>query len=141
MTRFAACLTFLCLPLLFVACAAATFPSAGDLLHRRFVLESLDGKPFTSSMGAPDIEFNEGFRLSGRICNRYSGQASLENGLLLAPHMAMTKMLCPDEALNDFETLFGSMLGTGAQVTFSGNTLTLRQGTHVLVYKSADWVR
>ncbi len=55
--------------------------------------------------------------------------------------MASTKMLCPDDALNRFETLFSGMLAAGARIDLSDNKLTLRQGDHVLVYTIRDWVR
>lgn len=128
---------FLCL----AACAGAGTPVPADLQHHRFVLESVDGNPFVSVTGAPDIEFNQDLRVSGRICNRYAGQAVLENGILTVSRMASTKMLCPDPDLNSLESLFISMLMAGAQVELSGNTLTLRQGGHVLVYRLHDWVR
>lgn len=128
------------------ACAGASGPGAGgpvysDLAHHRYVLESVDGKPFAAATHAPDIEFNENFHISGRACNRYTGRGTLENGVLTVPRMASTKMLCPNEALNAFEPLFASMLAAGAELELDGNTLTLRQGGHVLVYTLRDWVR
>ncbi len=68
-------LSFLLLPAVGFAagCASAKSPTQAALLHRRFVLESIDGIPFASATRTPDIEFNEGFRVSGQICNRYMG--------------------------------------------------------------------
>ena len=133
----------LCFLLVFcvaAGCAGAKQPDRNDLLHRRFVLESVDGAAFSSSVKTPDIEFNENFRVSGQMCNRYTGQGELANGVLTVRQMASTKMLCVDQELNALEQLFGVMLREGAAIDLSGTTLTLRQGGHVLVFTLRDWV-
>ena len=130
-----------CIALVLAAgCAAGKTLTQADLLHRRFVLESVDGKPFTHER-APDIEFGEGFRVYGAVCNRYTGQGELKNDVLFVKQMASTKMLCADGTLNTLEQDFARMLQDGATVEFADNTLTLRQGGRVLVYKARDWVR
>ena len=142
MMRASALPLFVVVSVLFLAsaCAGAKTLSQADLAHRRFVLASVDGVAFAPAPGAPDIEFGEGFRVYGRICNRYSGPGTLENGVLTVERMISTKMLCPDAALNEFESLFARMLRDGVQVELSGKTLTLRGGGHVLVYTARDWV-
>ena len=134
-------LAVLCLPVfLTAACAGAKAPTRDELLHRRFVLTSVDGVPQAASPITPDIEFNEGFRVSGRMCNRYAGQGKLENGLLTVGQMISTKMLCTDDALNRLDGLLAAMLAAGARADLSGGTLTLRQGGHTLVFTARDWV-
>lgn len=116
-------------------CAGGKAPAQADLLHRRFVLESVDGQPFVSKQSAPDIEFGENFRVYGRVCNRYTGQGELSGGVLTVKQMASTKMLCLEEALNAFEHQFAQMLAAGAAVDLSGNRLTLKGDGRVLVYR------
>jgi heat shock protein HslJ len=141
MIRSCALCFFLFAPVfLAAACAGAKAPAPDDLVHRRFVLVSVDGLPFAASK-APDIAFNEGFRVSGQICNRYMGQGKLEGGVLAVAQMASTKMLCADGALNRFEARFAAMLTAGAEADLSGGILTLRQGGHVLVYAATDGPR
>ncbi|MCC8194967.1 MAG: META domain-containing protein [Deltaproteobacteria bacterium] len=140
MTRLALLCSAVLLTVLAVACANAKAPAQADLLHRRFVLATVDGDPFPA-MNPPDIEFNEGFRVSGRICNRYTGLGTLENGVLTVGQMATTKMLCPDDTLNRFETMFAAMLAAGVKVDLEDDRLRLSQGGHVLVFTARDWVR
>lgn len=141
MRRFRSVCLFLLAPVLLgAACSAAKAPALADLSQRRFVLVSQDGVPFAAA-NAPDIAFGEDFRVSGRVCNRYAGQGTLENGVLTVKGMASTKMLCQDEALNRLETLFAAMLDAGAQADLSGGLLALRQGGHTLVYRAADRAR
>lgn len=124
-----------------IGCAGAKGVKEADLSNRRFVLESVDGKAFTSANRTPDIAFGENFRVQGGICNRYTGQGVLAGNVLTVKQMASTKMLCVDDALNKLETQFAQMLHAGAEVTLDGKTLTLRQGGHTLVYTAADRVK
>lgn len=115
-----------------------------DLLHRNFVLTSIDGKDFVAKHPqpmTPNIEFNEGFRISGATCNRFMGQAELNNGVLSVKQLAGTMMMCVDPTLNQLETTFAQMLQAGADISLVDQNLTLRQGGHVLVYKLKDYVQ
>ena len=118
-----------------------------DLLHRRFVLKKADGKDVSRTERPVDLEFIqspdavEGLQVAGSICNRYSGNGNVENGLLTVKRLRTTRMLCPDQQLNALEQLFAGMLEQGADVTFKDRSLILRQGQHELVFEAADWVR
>lgn len=118
--------------------------SEQDLLHHNFVLVSVDGKEFKSSK-TPNLEFNEGFRMAGSACNRLLGQAKLANNTLVVEQMVSTKMLCFETELNELEYLLSNMLQAGVNITLSGEStnkmLTLKQGTHTLVYKLQDFVK
>lgn len=116
-------------------CVGGKTPDRADLLYSRFVLETVDGKPFVTPRRMPDLEFGENFRVSGQICNRFFGQGELVDGILTVKQMGTTKMLCPEEELNSFENQFALMLMSGAAVELSGDLLTLSQGGHVLVYR------
>lgn len=113
-----------------------------DLLHRRFVLVSLDGEPIVSERRQPDIEFLEGMRIAGTGCNRFMAPGKLENGVLKATGpVAGTMMMCVDPALNRLDQVIPRMLEAGVAVELAGDTLTLSGDGHVLVYALRDWVR
>lgn len=122
-----------------VSCAGGNKMKEADLMHRRFVLESVDGVAFASKFRTPDIEFGENFRVTGQVCNRYMGQGKLANDVLTVEKMASTLMMCPDEALNKLERDFSELLRNGVKTEFTGDTLTLSGGGRTLVYKASDW--
>lgn len=119
--------------------ALALTPEA--LIHHRFVLTGIDGAPFTPGERVPELSFNEGFRIAAGICNRFTGQAELDGGVLKAGQMASTKMLCVDETLNALENRFAVMLRSGARVDFDGRILTLTQDGASLEWKLQDLVQ
>lgn len=120
--------------------ADAHIPTEEDLLHRNFVLVSIDGREYVGSERLPNLEFNEGFRISGVVCNRYTGLAEMKNGLLVVRQMASTKMLCADHELNLLEDLFTRMVMGGVEISLDSGQLTLRGEGHMLVYRLRDWV-
>ena len=109
-----------------------------DLLHRRFVLVSSDGKNFSARERVPSIEFNEGLRISGAVCNRFAGQGRLAGNVLFVEQLASTKMFCMDPDLNELEDLLARMLSGGAELRFDGRNLVIRQGEHELLYTLND---
>ena len=109
-----------------------------DLLHHNFVLVSIDDKPFTGDR-VPNLEFNEDMRISGGICNRYVGQAQLQNSTLTVPNMASTKMICNNE-LDELEGSMSKMLVNGAKLTLQGNVLTLEDNEQKLTFHLKDAV-
>lgn len=111
------------------------------LLGHRFVLQSVNGSAFSGKGEKPELEFGEGLRMVGGICNRFTGQAVLKNGVLSAPALAMTRMACADQERNALERTFARMMERGAALTFDDKTLRLEQGGDTLVYELADRVR
>ena len=149
MKRTTAFLAVLCMAaLLLAACGAknaapdqASGVNKQDLLHHAFVLAGINGKPFVKKERLPTLEFTEGFRVSGAMCNRFTGQGELENGVLTVRQMASTRMLCADQELNRLESDFSNMLMDGATVTLSGKTLTLGREGYVLEFILHDVVQ
>ena len=126
------------------AAASVKAPAPEDLLHRRFTLAKVDGEDFSVEEPAqrPDIEFNEGFQIIGRVCNRFRGPARLEGGKLIAENLAASRMHCIQPELNDLEQLFFAMLSAGADIVLSENgELTLSGNGRELLYARADWAR
>ncbi|WP_312317891.1 heat shock protein HslJ [Atlantibacter hermannii] len=113
---------------------------APQLEHRRYMLESVDGKPVMATQRPLDISFGEKLHVSGGMCNRFMGQGKLDGNVLKVDGMASTRMLCAEPELNQFDILIGEMLTSGATVDAKSQSLILSNQQHTLVYKSADWV-
>jgi len=113
--------------------------SAQDLENHRFVLQSVNGTPFVAKEGAnvPELSFGDKLQLSGAMCNRFFGQATLNGDQLKAEGMAMTRMMCAEPQLNDLDNQFGQMLTSGAQISLNGQQLTLKNDQHTLTYTLA----
>ena len=122
-----------------VSCAGGNKMKESDLMHRRFVLESVNGAPYKSTFRTPEIEFGENFNVYGQVCNRYRGQGKLAGNVLTVGQMATTMMMCPDEELNKLERDFGQMMQNGAKAELTGNTLILSGSGLTLVYTASDW--
>lgn len=116
--------------------------TAQDLQHHRFVLESVDGKPLDvkNSKRSPELSFGENMHISGAMCNRFMGQATLENNTLKVKGLGMTMMLCVEPQLNDLDHRINDMLTSGAKVSLANQQLVLKSGQHTLTYKLADLV-
>ena len=110
-----------------------------DLLHHRFVLKTYNGAEVkaVNFSKIPGIEFQEGMRIGGVMCNNYNGPAKFENGKLQAT-VASTMMLCMDD-INRVEHAFFTALREGADVKLSGNTLQLKHASDTFVFELDDY--
>ena len=125
-------LLVLCASLLILSCAGQ--PAGESLAGRAYLLKEADGQPVSFKVTLAFSANDSGLLISGAVCNRFSGQARLENNLLLAPVLASTKMFCFQNELNLLENNIFRMLGAGAELTLQDENLILRQGEHQLVY-------
>ncbi|RPH20221.1 heat shock protein HslJ [Buttiauxella warmboldiae] len=114
--------------------------TAGDLQHHRYVLQSVDGKLLTGIERMPELSFGENMHLSGAMCNRFMGQATLEGNTLKAKGLGMTMMMCAEPQLNGLDSMINDMLSAGAKVDLAPQQLTLKTSQHTLVYKLAELV-
>ncbi|MDR2391735.1 MAG: META domain-containing protein [Planctomycetota bacterium] len=112
-----------------------------DLIHRRFVLSSLDGEPIRTATGPLTVEFLENFMVSGQACNAFRGQGELRNGILTVSNMIMTRRFCLDETLNRLDAIIGQLFAGGAEIDLEGNRLVLSGDGHRLEYYGDDWKR
>ncbi len=115
---------------------------ASELLHHRFILQSVDGLAVNARPGnVPNIEFGEKMHVSGAMCNRFFGQGQLENGVLTVKNLASTRMMCADPQQNLWDQMIGVILANGAKISLNDQQLTLSGGDHQLVYTLKDWVQ
>jgi len=129
-----------------LAIAGCSTPSAdkentvSSLTNRHFVLQEVNGQPLVLGNAGtkPLLSFGEQGQISGRMCNQFSAQATLEGNQLKAEHLAMTRMLCTEPVLNQLDNQLGQMLAQGAQVNFNGQQLTLKTPEQSLTYSLAD---
>ena len=120
---------------LVASCAAATSSlNMADLTAGTYILRSVNGEAFSGGERTPEIQFDENMRIAGQVCNRFMGQATLKDGMLTAPQLASTMMLCVDPRLNEMEGNFAAMLREGAQLELNDGNLTLRGGQNEFVY-------
>ena len=113
--------------------------TAADLMHHRYELVTFNNEavPVAGDV-AIEIAFGENMHVSGKACNRFNGNSSIENGVLKAPHLASTRMFCAEEKVNQLETALFGMLSTGAKVTIDGDKLILRDGDNRIIYTRRD---
>lgn len=126
----------------------ASAPSAGGssgltkefLMNQKFVLVQVNGAEYTvgvdQGIPAPTLEFAKDFLVSGRFCNTFRGGGNLDHDILTVETLASTRMLCADQILNQLETRFFQMLGSGAALSMNGDRLFLKQGDNVMVFKA-----
>lgn len=112
--------------------------TAQDLQHHRYVLQTVDGKPLDGIKRMPELSFGENMHISGAMCNRFMGQATLADNTLKAKGLGMTMMMCAEPQLNQLDHMINDMLTTGAKVGLTQQQLTLKTSQHTLVYKLAD---
>lgn len=105
-----------------------------SLAGKSFLLKSVDGRPFTTER-VPHIEFGRDLSVSGAICNSFRGPGNLKDGIFTS-QAASTRMLCPDQALNQLESRFHQMLRGGAALRLADNTLTLWNADVTLVFEA-----
>lgn len=108
-----------------------------QLENQRFVLETVNGKPLELTGQPPEISFDGDLRVSGKMCNGFTGQGKLAGGALTVKHMGMTMMLCAEPQRNELDHTINAMLSSGAQVDLTDDQLTLATADQALVYKRA----
>ena len=136
--RIVACfLLFAALP----ACAASWRAEGGkagglsleDLSGHTYFLVSMDGESFDGDK-TPELGFSKEGHIAGSACNRFSGMAKIEGGMLTATNVASTRMACFHPFLNTLEQTLFDMLQHGARISLDGRQLTLAQDGHILMY-------
>lgn len=111
---------------------------AEQLAGHRYVLDAVNGLAVEPGEHPAEISFDKEMKISGNMCNRFTGQGKLSEGKLTVKNMAMTRMLCVDAQRNELDNTLSSVLNTGAQVDLTGNQLTLNTAEKTLIFTLAD---
>ncbi|ODA35281.1 heat-shock protein HslJ [Veronia pacifica] len=115
--------------------------SKTNLQHHHWVLTKINGEPVNSSEGfsAPTLEIGEAFTANGNGgCNRYFGQAELQDGMFRVQSMASTMMACPEQEM-EIENIVTDTLSEWSRVTLTKNHIYLN-GKASLEFRLQDWV-
>lgn len=125
---------------------AAVAPSAGEssgltrefFTGQKFKLVAVNGADLIGDAAAsvPTLVFGEDFKISGKVCNTFSGPGKLENGRLTVKPLISTRMACLNESLGQLETLVTNLLENGADLSMNGTSLYLRHGDTTLRYEA-----
>ncbi|NUF27112.1 heat shock protein HslJ [Gilliamella bombicola] len=107
-----------------------------DLMHHRFVLISANGQHIPLDEQAQLI-FSEKMTITGKMCNQFSGQVILDKNNIKGT-VAMTKMLCNDDQLNQLDYIIDQLITSGAEINLSNNQLTLKNHENELIYQLKD---
>lgn len=110
---------------------------AEQLAEQRFVLETVNGQAVAPGEHPAEIRFDKEMKVSGSMCNQFSGQGKLSESKLTVKNMAMTRMMCVDAQRNTLDNTIGTMLNAGAQVDLTDSQLTLTTADQTLIYKLA----
>ncbi|WP_369311229.1 META domain-containing protein [Providencia rettgeri] len=110
------------------------------LVHHRFVLTEVDGKPIKSKQTVPYIAFGEKMFVSASMCNDFNGFGNISNAKITVKELTKTELECVDEDLSKWDTMLKRMLAEGATVNIKNNQLVLIQGHYKLVYSLRDYV-
>ena len=90
-----------------------------------WVVESIEGKAIASGITIT-MQFDADGRISGKVCNRYSGNYSTSGNDLVTSQIISTKMACTPE-IDQYETQLFSILGAPARFYIEGDVLTIER--------------
>ena len=111
----------------------AALVTADDLAGRSFVLDEAEVGGAPKELAAPiNIAF-EADQLSAQPgCNNLSGGYTIEDNALRTGPLAQTQMACEDQALNDQDAWFASVLEASPVISLDGDAITLTTADAVL---------
>jgi heat shock protein HslJ len=132
--KFGLCFLSLIFSALAPACSPGSAPIPETLENRVFALYSADGREF-QGRNRPTLAFDAGLRVSGSVCNRFTGPGELKDGILTLKNPVSTRMLCLDDELGRLEELIAGLLTGGAELRRDGDKLLLLRDGHILVYR------
>ncbi len=119
------------------ACDQSKKVTEADLMHHHFTLIKVNGETISDDKQA-DIEFTENFNIVGKMCNRFLGKVTMDNGIIKSDGLVMTKMLCADDQLNTLDNVIGQMFENGVSADLVENQLILKDKDNELVYQLKD---
>ncbi|OCG21282.1 MULTISPECIES: META domain-containing protein [unclassified Gilliamella] len=108
-----------------------------DLMHHRFALIKVNGQDIPLYEQA-ELIFGENMIITGKMCNQFSGQVTLNNDNIKGASLAMTKMLCNDDQLNQLDYIIDQLITEGAKINLTNDQLTLKDHENELIYQLKD---
>jgi Heat shock protein len=105
---------------LFAAETEVVAIASSDVAGKKYILHSVDGEVFAGEK-QPFVEFDDDMNMTGAVCNRFRGSATVENGILRSAGVVATRMMCPDEKLTALESAFFRELENGLVLRFDEN--------------------
>ncbi|MGF1684349.1 META domain-containing protein [Photobacterium minamisatsumaniensis] len=137
-------LAALAMPVILAACASNDTPvinmtTDADIATHNWVLTKVDNKAIElpEPFKAPNLQLTADLNANGHSgCNRYFGQAELQDGKLRIEKMGMTMMACPEPAM-EMERLMSATLMDWSTADVAGNQLTLTGAEHKLTFTRA----
>lgn len=125
-------------------CDKSGFVTQGDLQHRRWLLESINGNKIEATAldnRIPELEIGEQMMASGYSeCNRFHGKAVLLEDRFIIGSMASTHMFCKPEQ-NDIEYLLLQVLGWESTISIDvDKNLILKTDDGLLLFRLQDRV-
>ena len=109
---------------------------ASELKHHNFKLQTMDAEP-VESVQVINIEFIEAMRVNGFTgCNRFFGQAMLEEGKFKIDKIGMTRKSCGND-INKIENDLIDTLSNWSDISVKNQILTLN-GKHQLTFKMTN---
>ncbi len=123
-------------------CDKSGFVTQGDLQHRRWLLESINGNKIEATAldnRIPELEIGEQMMASGYSgCNRFHGKAVLLEDRFIIGSMASTRMFCKPEQ-NDIEHLLLQVLGRESTISIDvDKNLILKTDDGLLLFRLQD---
>lgn len=117
------------------ACATApTGLQADQLQYQKWSLFSIDGVAIASDVQS-DLFIGENLKVNGKAgCNRFFGEAKLQNGQFSAPNLATTMMACMGDS-QQVENAVLATLASSSTVSLKEQQLILQGSKFTLVYQ------
>lgn len=107
-----------------------------ELKHHNFKLHTINNQP-VETIQVVNIEFIEAMRVNGFAgCNRFFGQAMLEEGKFKIDKIGMTRKSCGNN-INKIENDLIDTLSNWSDVNINNQMLTLK-GKHQLTFKMTN---
>ncbi|MFT0213486.1 META domain-containing protein [Pseudomonas sp. F1_0610] len=124
-----------------VGCSTAeVFDLSTQLRHRNFILVQVNQQLIPEPSFVHRLSFGERLFVSGTMCNEFSGFAQIKGSKLQVITLQQTEKACVNPVLNTWDLILQRMLSQGAEVTWQGQLLILKQGDEQLTYQLRDYV-
>jgi putative lipoprotein len=111
-------------------------PQGSSLAGTSWTLTSMNGAPLVEGSAPITIELSSETEVGGSGgCNGYGGNYSAQaSGSITFSEIISTMMACQDQLVMENEAAFLQALNNVSHYSISGDTLTLENGTQILIF-------